>query len=163
MKKKFSLYVLAAIASLAIAWLVVSSVNSDKVKLGAKIDPEYARQGIMLGGKAFTALVANTDMLRDRGLGDRDGLMQDQAMLFTFDREDKYAFWMKDMRFSIDMLWLDRDLNIVWAEKSVSPDSYPHVFVPPKPALYVVETNAGVADALHIKVGNKATFFSVEK
>lgn len=160
MKKKFFIYVLAAIVSLAIAWLVATTVTP---KVAAKSDPEYPRQGIVLGGKSFTALVANTDLLRDKGLGDRDGLADGQAMLFTFDRDDLYAFWMKDMRFSIDMLWLDHDLDVVWVEKNVSPDSYPHVYTPAKPARYVLETNAGELEALHIKVGDKAAFFSVEK
>ncbi|HVT75265.1 MAG TPA: DUF192 domain-containing protein [Candidatus Paceibacterota bacterium] len=120
-------------------------------------DGAYRHAQVSIGGETFDALVADTDALRDLGLGGRKGLDHDKAMLFIFDTPDYLGFWMKDMLFSIDMLWLDADMRVVSLEEDVSPKTYPKAFFPEKPARYVVEFSAGTLDALHVNVGDRAS------
>jgi uncharacterized membrane protein (UPF0127 family) len=148
---------LIAGALIVVALLAVSASMAKTVHAPTAEDVIYPRASVTIGGKAFKTLVAATEELRDKGLGLRDSLPADEAMLFVFDAPDLLGFWMKDMRFSIDMLWLDIDGTVVSMEKSVSPATYPKVFFPTRPALYVVETNAGVLESLGVKIGDKVS------
>ncbi len=71
------------------------------------ISAAYKHSAVTIAGKTFDALVSDTDALREQGLSGRSELKAGQAMIFIFDKPDNLGFWMKDMRFSIDMLWLD--------------------------------------------------------
>ena len=72
-------------------------------------------------GYSATAELALSDEERAQGLMFREKIDEDQAMLFLFEEEDIHAFWMKNMRFAIDILWLDGEKRIVHIEKSVPP------------------------------------------
>lgn len=85
-----------------------------------------------------------------KGLGGRKSLPQDEGLLFVFASQGKQCFWMKDMQFSIDMIWINSDKKIVYVEKNVSPDTFPQIFCPQVNAQYVLEANAGVADKLEL-------------
>src|SRR3989344_9080436 len=74
--------------------------------------------------------VADTPEKRAIGLSDREGLAPDEGMLFIFPEDGIYAFWMKDMRFSIDILWISHEGFIVDMRQNVSPETYPAAFVP---------------------------------
>ena len=95
---------------------------------------------------------------REKGLSGRESLEENQAMLFTFDYADKYQFWMKDMKFPIDIIWLDENSRIVHIEENVSPDTYPKTSFPPQESLYVLEANAGFSDKNHLEVGKIINF-----
>jgi len=115
---------------------------------------------IHLKGESVRISVADTDALRQLGLGGRAGLAPDEGMLFVFPRDGKYAFWMKDMRFSIDILWLSApstssgQATVVYIAQNISPDTYPKDFVSTAPARYVLELPAGYAASHSIKVGD---------
>ncbi|HEU5114603.1 MAG TPA: DUF192 domain-containing protein [Candidatus Paceibacterota bacterium] len=117
-------------------------------------DSSYKHARVTIGGEAFDALVSDTDTLREEGLSDRNGLSQGQAMLFVFDKPDLLGFWMKDMHFSIDMLWLDSNFRVVSFKEDATPESYPKVFFPSGPSRYVVELPAGTLTRLGIKAGD---------
>lgn len=108
---------------------------------------------IKLGEHVFEVLVADSDTTRIRGLSGRPSLSNGQAMLFVFPNDGTHGIWMKDMRFAIDILWVDRDGTIVHIEQEVRPDSYPNVFTSMVQARYVIEVNAGVVQELGIDVG----------
>ena len=79
---------------------------------------------------------------------------ENRGMLFVFPSDGIYAFWMKGMLFSIDMLWLAADGTIVYLVQNASPDTYPHSFVPDKTARYVLELPAGFARSHGVGVGD---------
>ena len=79
-------------------------------------------------------------------------------MLFVFDKPDTYGFWMKDMHFSIDMIWLDENFRVVTVASDVPANSYPKTYHPTDKSLYVLETNAGYAEKNNIKVGDILDF-----
>ncbi|OGE78685.1 hypothetical protein A3J19_00635 [Candidatus Daviesbacteria bacterium RIFCSPLOWO2_02_FULL_41_8] len=120
---------------------------------------QVSSQGeVILGEKAFLVEVADTDTLRTRGLSGHVPLSEEEGMLFIFDRPDNYGFWMKDMNFPIDIVWMDESLKIVHIEKNISPETYPKVLRPTEKSLFVLEISAGQSDLLNIKVGDEVKF-----
>ena len=77
-------------------------------------------------------------------------------MVFAYPVAEKRCFWMKDMRFSIDMVWLDAGRKVVAVEPNVSPDTYPKNYCHEN-ARYVVEFATGTTQRLHVQVGDQVT------
>ncbi len=109
-----------------------------------------------IGGKIIQIEIADTNTERTQGLSDRASLPQDTGLLFIFPSPTTPGFWMKDMRFSIDIIWLDENWKIIGIEKNLAPESYPKLFYPPSPIKYVLEVNAGFSDKNNLKVGETA-------
>ncbi len=105
-------------------------------------------------GEAIRVEVADTESTRERGLSGRSGLAADEGMLFIFPDDGEYPFWMKDMLFSIDMVWISADGKVVYMALNVSPDTYPQVFRPEVPARYVLELPSGYAREHGIRIGD---------
>jgi len=76
-------------------------------------------------------------------------------MLFVFDTDGVWGIWMKDMKFSIDILWLAEDGTVLTIVPNASPDSYPTSFRPTSPARFVLELPAGFASSHDIDIGSK--------
>lgn len=110
------------------------------------------------GSKTLQVEIARTQTQKAKGLGGRACIKPNQAMLFVFDRPNTYAFWMKDMKFGIDIVWLDGSKNIVKIQPKVSPDTYPKTFANQKPAQYVLELKAGQAEKLGLKIGSQLIY-----
>jgi uncharacterized membrane protein (UPF0127 family) len=102
--------------------------------------------------------VASTSLQQAKGLGNRPSLPADRGMLFPFMYPGDYGFWMKDMHFPIDMVWISSDKKVVSVTPNVSPDSYPTVFYPPGAISYVLELNAGAAKEFGIATGTQLVF-----
>ena len=113
---------------------------------------------LVINNKRVNVLLADTSAERAKGLSDRDRMNSDQGMLFVFDTPSQYCFWMKDMKFPIDMVWLNKDKKIITIRANATPDSYPDTFCPDEDAQYVLEISAGQAANLHIKEGDQAQF-----
>lgn len=96
---------------------------------------------------------ALTDEARQRGLGGRESIPENYGMLFVFPRSDRYGFWMKDTLVPLDMFWLDEGGKVVFMAQNVPPSSFPQVFYPMTPALYVLETAAGFGAAHAVATG----------
>jgi hypothetical protein len=73
-------------------------------------------------------------------------------MLFIFDQPQESKFWMKDMQFPLDILWLNEDREIIYIKESLQPETYPNTFGPDTPAQYVIEINAGLVEIFDIRV-----------
>ena len=112
-------------------------------------------QQLQVGGANLLVDVADTPEKRERGLSGRSNLADNQGMLFVFNSSLVPGFWMKDMHFSLDMIWIDQNWTIVGVTKNIPPSSYPQTFQPPSPILYTIEVNAGWADRNKISVGEK--------
>lgn len=75
---------------------------------------------VRVGDQVLQAEIADTPRLQQRGLGYRDGLVPGTAMLFIFEKEGVRTFWMKGMRFCLDIIWIDEGV-ITGAAESVCP------------------------------------------
>lgn len=115
--------------------------------------PPLATVPFRIGGRVIEVERAVTGEQRMHGLSARGGLAKDTGMLFVFTNDDTYGFWMKDMRFPIDIIWLDASYTIVDMEERVEPATYPTVFYPSAPARYVLEVPAGFVQEHGLSIG----------
>ena len=125
-------------------------------KLSANV---YEESSILkLNSKEISLIISNNNNSRTTGLSGMDLLPLDKAMLFVFNETGLYGIWMKDMKFPIDIFWLNEQKKIISIQKDVSPNTYPKVFYPKSEISYVIETNSGFADENNLKVGNILNF-----
>ena len=110
---------------------------------------------ISLGGETFRVEIVKSPQKRMRGLGRRKSLCENCGMLFVFSKEGRHNFWMKDMEFPLDILWLENG-KVVWIEKNISENSE-EIFSPPVYSDMVLELNSGIVDKIEIKEGDKIT------
>ena len=92
----------------------------------------------------------------ERGLMYRTSLDQNKGMLFAFTFDDKQQFWMKNMHFSLDILWISHEGRIVYIGQNIpacTADPCP-VYAPTEAARYVLELNSGYTATHHWKVGD---------
>ncbi len=111
-------------------------------------------------GDTIIADLAKTEEDRMRGLMFRKTLNDDQGMLFVFEKEGLYSFWMKNMNFAIDIIWLDNFKRIVHLEREVPPcekDPCPS-YVTVLPAKYVLELKAGSIEKRKLKLYDQIDF-----
>lgn len=107
--------------------------------------------------------VVNNAESRKKGLGKRDSLALDQGLLFVFDKPGFYTFWMKDMKFAIDIIWIDENKKIAHIVQNLPPepgkkDAELTRYTPPVTAKYVLEINAGLANLHNLHVGDNVNF-----
>lgn len=107
---------------------------------------------IFIAGHAFKAEFAITPQEKAKGLGSRASLCSDCSMVFPFDRPSIHPFWMKDMQFDLDIIWVKAG-RIVYMAKNSSHLTL-QVLDPKLPADMVVEINAGLADKYSLKIGD---------
>ncbi len=113
---------------------------------------------IILGDKVISAKVSKTDIQRDKGLSGVEKLEDGEGMLFIYDNDDTHSIWMKDMKINIDIIWLDKDKEVVHIVKNASPESFPKLFTSKKPARYVLEVPAYYTTRNKITIGTLANF-----
>lgn len=109
---------------------------------------------ILIAGKKIKADIANTEEKRNRGLGGKKFLPENEGMLFLFETTGLYSFWMADMRFPIDIIWIDENKKIIAISENISPDTYPLSFSPSDPVKYVLEVNAGWTKKNKVEIGS---------
>jgi len=102
---------------------------------------------LTIATSTLTVEVASTAVEREQGLSGRTSLAQGTGMLFIFDTPGSYGFWMKDMQFSLDIIFMDTSKQVIQVDSNLSPQTYPEAFYPTRPALYVLEVPAGFAAA----------------
>ena len=113
---------------------------------------------LTINGVTIGVVLSKTPEERTQGLSERGTLPANEGMLFLFDSTDYHAFWMKDMRFPIDIIWIDESHAIVDIAKNVLPESFPASFIPSKAARYVLEVNANFVDRNGIAIGDSVRF-----
>ncbi len=109
---------------------------------------------IQVGSAKFNVFIAETPESRERGLSGAISLDEDQGLLMVFERDDKWAIWMKDMNFSLDILWFAEDGTLIYMKEDVLPETYPEIFMPTSPARFVLELPAGSIKREGIILGN---------
>ena len=112
-------------------------------------------KNVTVKGVGVRAETATTLEQKKNGLSQRDALPEGTGMLFVFDEPVTDGFWMKDMRFSIDIIWADTTGTIVTIFENLSPQTYPNIFRPSVPVTYVLELPAGFVAAHRVVVGDK--------
>ncbi len=108
----------------------------------------------------FQVEIASTPQEQERGLMYRDTLPLDRGMLFVFAGPGKPAFWMKNTKIPLDILWLDSQGRVVYVHENSLPCTTADcpVITSPADARFVLEINSGLAKAKHISEGSQAKF-----
>jgi len=142
--------------------VATTSVNNTTVPTQVLPDSSYKTTTLTMGEgslmKTFTTEISDTPMLEQLGLSYRTSIAPDFAMLFNFAKPATYQFWMKDMSFPLDIIWLDANKKVVYIAKDLSPDTYPQSYGPSMPTQYVIEVAAGTVDRIGLKLGDSAVF-----
>lgn len=116
---------------------------------------------VELGGHRYTVEVADDDAERARGLMFRDALAADSGMLFIHEREEPQAYWMKNTRIPLDILYFDGARRLVSQQRDVPPCALGNACPPypsGAPARYVLELNAGEAARIGLADGAALDF-----
>lgn len=148
-KKNIIFLAIVAVIIIGIIWYIFTFVYS---VYGNRI------QEMVVGGKVFRAEIVSSAEKMEKGLGGRSGLCNSCAMLFQFSNSGKYSFWMKDMQFPLDILWINNG-KIVHIEKKVS-ENFTGILSSPEKADRVLEINVGLADSYGIKIGDMVRMVS---
>ena len=113
------------------------------------------------------AEIADTLDKRGKGLMFRQPLAENQGMLFIFQEESSHGFWMKNVRFPLDIIWINRECNVVEIKPNLQPcqevyepfdgghrEKSCESYFPREKAFYVLEVKAGFTDKHKIKIGD---------
>lgn len=125
------------------------------VKVGAY---DYVHR-LQIGLQTLNAAIANTPAERQQGLSGRKTMAADEGMLFEFGSPQTPGFWMKDMNFNLDLIWINQNKIIgitpdVPAPELGTPDNRLKNYYPPAPIDEVLEVNAGWDASNKIKTGD---------
>ncbi len=149
LKKRYISIALTAFVVVGATWFFVSYEPHDTLW----------RIPLKIGDTAIRVEVADTNEERSAGLGGRESLGAMEGMLFVFDRPDFYVFWMKDMLFPLDIIWINKDKKIVDVITNLKTETYPDFqYVNDFLATYVLEVNAGFFDEYGLKLGDIVEF-----
>jgi hypothetical protein len=150
LKQPFVICSLLFIVVGVIAWFNLNPKKSDNAEISAGTC-------IQIRQDCFGLEVADTDEKRIKGLSGRDSLPDNGGMLFVFDRAEEQCFWTKDMRFNLDIIWIDEQKKIIKIQENISPDTYPGSFCGDN-TKYVLEFNRGFASKYGLKAGTTLQF-----
>lgn len=145
-------YLFLLIGATLVIWSFYAFLNSP-----APAHYQNASQ-LFVGGIQIPIEIAESNEERAQGLSGRAALPSGQGLLFIFDLPGSYGFWMKDMQFPIDIVWINENWEVIGLERRVTPETYPTTFYPPSPVKYVLELNSGDATRLGIDIGSKLFF-----
>lgn len=154
---------LVIICGLLMAWArygnIAASAPLEPVRVSKSSNQEELVT-IKIADKVFAAELARTPVEQAHGLSDRNLLPPNKGMLFIFDGSESQSFWMKDMRFDLDIIWIAND-KVIGIERHASKplpnteDKDLKIYNSGQPVNYVLEVPAGAGDSLN--VGNGVT------
>lgn len=152
------------IIGLIIIGVVIALVlGEDKPKPPAKVASTgcgtYHKDGVItLNGQPINVEIAYDSRAKTKGLSGRPCIQPNWGMLFDFGQNGRYAIWMKDMKFPIDVIWISAAHNIVAIERNFKPSSYPDKRINQNPARYVLEIKAGQSKVLKLGLDQPVHF-----
>ena len=109
-------------------------------------------------GREITVWLADSPAEITKGLGGRESLSEESGLFFIFPESNRHGIWMKGMHFPIDVIWLNKELEVIDMRTHIVPETFPEIFYPALPAHYVLETRAGTVDEIGVQRGDRAIF-----
>lgn len=131
-----------------------TEVNDIKYVKIADNSIEYVK----IGGVTLKVDLATTPKEQEQGLSGRISLGSDEGMLFIFPEPSLNYFWMKDMNFPIDMIWIGENQKIIYIKKNALPESFPDTYGPQKNSKYILEVNANFCEKNNLKENDSVEF-----
>ena len=156
--------ILSNFALLAVIFIVGLFLINQPAKNLAPENIKYVK----IWGQIIKVDLALTKDAQAQGLSGRNGLKEKEGMLFVFDNSDIHSFWMKDMNFPIDIIWLDEAKKVIYIKKDAQPvslglqrgepDLYLETYGPRAASKYVLEVVSGFSDKNNLKEGDGVEF-----
>ena len=151
----YSFFALAVFAFLlSLPYLYTSYTQNCAIAIPVSKVGKFAHSSTYTPEQCVNLEVANTNESRIKGLSGRESMSENQGMLFIFEQPDEQCIWMKDMNFSLDIIWVSEDEEIIDIKRGVSPATYPESFCVDA-SKYVIELNSGVATKARLSIGQK--------
>ncbi|MFA5133986.1 MAG: DUF192 domain-containing protein [Patescibacteria group bacterium] len=140
-KNNFALYIILVMVAAAMLLKIINHCT----KTGE----------VIISKREFKVEIAKNQWDMDRGLSGKNFLKDNKGMLFVFSKPDYYSFWMKGMKFSIDIIWINEGKIAYIKEKAPIPiTQYIESYKPEAPAGYALEINAGLVEKYGFKIGD---------
>lgn len=161
---------LAAVASLALALLLAACGGSSRATrtpvpevTPVSFDSIRIHIEAPQGARDIDVEIAATGAQSERGLGYRDALPADAGMIFDLHTATRPTFWMKGMRFPLDMVWVGDDKRVASITADIPPqpgvpDDQLRRYASDTPVRYVLELNAGATSRLGLAPGSQLSF-----
>lgn len=153
MNQKKLFFIFFAIVFLSFVYLF--SFNREEVSLVAPL--EFEKVGT-IGDIEISLTLADSVSKQTQGLSLQKELPENHGLLFIFESEGRHPIWMKDMLFSIDVLWFNEKKELVFVYENFSPESFPLAVDSPVPSLFVLEVPAGFVKERGVKIGDTLSF-----
>lgn len=169
--------VIIAVASIIVllllffAWKILftsgtdSNQNSIENKMNNETEFSFKKEGELTFLSKEDKIISTIDIEtaeseeeQTLGLMYRTGLAENQGMLFIFKEEEAHSFWMKNTILSLDIIFLNAKREIIKIHKDTVPYQESPGYESGKPALYVVEVNAGYCEKFNVKEGDKISY-----
>jgi len=126
---------------------------------GLKLFTDGKKYYAVINNREIQLEIADTSEKRYLGLSYKEALCADCGMLFIFKEKRIPSFVMRDMKFPIDIIWID-DNKIIDINKNLLPEEPPYTkYNPHEPINLVLEVNAGFSDKQNIKAGDEINFY----
>jgi len=119
----------------------------------------YKQGEVKIDSKTLHVDIADDICKQELGLSGKKSLSDSTGMIFIFGKLGNYGFWMQNMNFPLDILWINDNFEVVGMEKSLATSTYPGIFGENYLTKYVLEIPAGYSDKNNIKVGDKIIFY----
>ena len=125
--------------------------------IGLKVINFYTKTGkVIIKNETFKVEVLKNEWELERGLSGRDKLAKNKGALFVFSKEDKHSFWMKGMKFPIDIVWIKNNKIVDIKERLPIPiTQYYKSYTPTSSVRYVLEINAGLSEKYGFETGDE--------
>lgn len=124
-------------------------------------------QSVTVGKKTYAVTVAKSDTERQNGLSKKESLKAGTGLLFVFPTKDRYGFWMNEMKFPIDIIFINDNKVVDLVENALPPAtgqtaaSLP-VYKPSTAVNYVLEINAKEITKNKIKKGDSVVLKGIK-
>jgi len=156
--KKNLIILVILVLTFCIFFLQFTELTGYKIKEDRLVSEEISE--VVVGNKNYNLYIAKNYQDITKGLARFDSIRENEGMLFIFDNPGNYTFFMKDMKFNIDIIFIDVDFKVIKIFQNVKKETYRSAndfdaFKSDKPAKYVIELNQGEVAKNGLKLGDK--------
>lgn len=121
--------------------------------IGPRIFNDHERRGVKVGKVKYNLYISDTESKRMQGLSGVVSMPKNQGMLFIFEEPNTYGFWMKDMKFPLDMIFI-RENKVVDLKENILESSFPQIYYPATAVDAVIELHTGQIQRTNIRIGD---------
>jgi uncharacterized protein len=167
MRKRYILVLIISVSMFAAVYFFLNKPKSILPKNENYITQIKHDTKIKIASQEISVQVARTPEEKSKGLSRKLTLSENEGMIFLFPSKTYPSFWMKDMNFGIDIIWISDD-TVIHIDKSVPPpipgqkDEELPLYRPPEPVNYVLEVNSGFSQKYGIDIGDKVDLTSLK-